>query len=246
MLIYSLKFVQLLIKHQKKPKHRKYFFMRNDFYFCFKITAEQVAYARKLVEYSIQNHTVPNIWDSTEKAKKNTADLRLTGTLGEVVFADTYGLKRPARAFGASDGQDWGKDFQLILDNKVYNFDVKTMRRNGNTFYADYVLNIPASQLKKPESLTDFYFHVNIHPKTGKDTDFIASFVGYVNKEEIKQGKVGKFYPAGTLRTRADGTQFPFHEDTYEVALTDLSTPPLNEKIRQLPDFRIKHIKSCR
>lgn len=217
--------------------------MRNHFYFQIKIAAAQVAYAKALVEHSIQYHTVPNIWDNTEKVKE-TADLRFTGTLGEVVFADTYGLARPTRSFGAADGQDLGKDFQLLVNGKVCNFDIKTMRRNTNLFYTGYVLNIPSSQLHKKHSLTDYYFHISIHPKTANDTDLVASFVGFVSKEEIKNGVVGKFYPAGSWRTRKDGTKFQFHEDTYEVDLSDLTAPPLNDNIRQLNGFAMRHIRA--
>lgn len=216
--------------------------MRNAFYFYVKVTEEQVAYAKQLVEYSLKNHPIPNIWDGTNK-EKDTIDLRFTGTLGEVVFADVYGLQRPVRSFGAVDGQDLGKDFQLSIHGEPKNFDIKSMRRNGNTFYADYVLNIPSSQLNKPNSLTDFYFHINIHPKTGVGEEFTATFVGFVSKDEIRNGTVGKFYPAGTWRTRANGTKFRFNEDTYEVDLVDLTTPPLDEAIQKRNGFGIKKIK---
>lgn len=217
--------------------------MRNQFYFYLKISPEQVAYAKKLVEYSMQHHTIPNIWDGTND-EKNTVDLRFTGTLGEVLFADVYRLARPMRSFGAADGQDWGKDFQLkMLDGTVKNFDIKSMRRNGNTFYADYVLNIPSSQLNRPNSLTDYYFHINIHPKTGVSEDFTATFVGFGSKEDIKNGIIGKFYAAGTWRTRANGTKFRFNEDTYEVDLADLTTPMISERISGMEGFGRKQIK---
>jgi hypothetical protein len=221
-----------------KQKHK----MRNSFYFYIKVTSEQVEYTKKLVEHSMKNHTIPNIWDGTNK-EKDTVDLRFTGTLGEVVFADVYGLDRPTRSFGALDGQDLGKDFQIEIEGEIRNFDIKSMRRNNNTFYSDYVLNIPSSQLNKHNSLTDYYFHINIHPKTGVDEDFVASFVGYVSKDEIKNGTVGKFYSAGTWRTRGNGTKFKFNEDTYEVDLADLTSPLLNDKIKKMEGYGTKQIK---
>lgn len=214
--------------------------MRNQHFFEIKVTAEQVAYAKELVAYSMQHHTIPNIWDGTN-AEKNTVDLRFTGSLGEILFADTYQLPRPTRSFGASDGQDLGKDFELLVDGELKSFDIKSMRRASNNFYSDYVLNIPSSQLNKPDSLTDYYFHINLHPKSGED--FVGSFVGYASKEEIKTGIIGKLYKAGTYRTRRDGTKFRFTDDTYEVDLGDLTTPPIADFIKQLEGFAFKKIR---
>lgn len=215
--------------------------MKNNFYFYFKINSEQIRYAKQLVQYSIENHNIPNIWDNTNQ-KENTVELRFTGTLGEVLFADVYGLKRPTRSFGSINGQDLGKDFQLEIDGKILNFDIKTMRRNTNIFYSDYVFNIPSSQLNKPNSLTDMYFHININPKIGKNENLTASFVGFVSKYKIKNGKIGKFYSTGTWRIRRNGTKFMFNENTYEVDLIDLCSPPTNDRMKQLNGFGIKKI----
>ncbi len=115
------------------------------------------------------------------------------------------------------------------------------MRRVSNNFYSDYVLNIPSSQLNKPDSLTDYYFHINIHSKV--ENGFVGSFVGYASKEEIKTGIIGKLYRAGTYRTRRDGSKFRFSDDTYEVDLADLTTPPLTDFIKHLEGFAFKKIR---
>lgn len=197
--------------------------MRNQGFFQLRVRPEQLAYAHQLVAHSLAHHTVPNIWDGHDK---DTATLRLTGSLGEVLFADVYGLPRPARAFGAADGQDWGQDFELVLvpGRRPARVDLKTMLRKSNRFYADYVLNIPANQLRRPDSRTDCYFHITLHQTPDGGT--IASFVGYVGKTEIETGAVGTLWPAGSARTRRDGSQFRFTHDTYEVDFGDLRTPP--------------------
>lgn len=213
--------------------------MRNQAFFQFAVGAEPLARARELVEYSLAHHQTPNIWDRTDQ-RSRTAELRLTGSLGEILFADAYGLPRPARSFGAADGQDWGKDFELWIDAQRKCFDVKTMRRKTDRFQTGYVLNIPASQLDRPGSLTDCYFHISLHERAPGTT--IASFVGYAHKDEIRSGALGRFYARGTARTRADGTRFVFHTDTYEVRLGDLYPPPITDFIRRLPGFAIRAI----
>ncbi len=213
--------------------------MRNAFYFQFDVTDEQTAYAKSLVEYSLENHKVPNIWSKTAHENR-TAELRLTGTLGEVVFADAYRLTRPSRSFGAADGQDLGRDFVVKTADGVKSFDIKTMRRITNKFFDNYILNIPHSQILKPNSLTDFYFHVSLHQNpTGK---FIATFVGYVRKDEVVRGEIGTLFKAGTTRTRANGTTFDFTTDTYEVLLQDFTTPLVNKYIKNLSGYSEKKI----
>ena len=106
---------------------------RNKFYFQISVSDEQKDYAKELVDYSLTNHPISNIWD--KEKKEQTQKLRFTGTLGEIIFADTYKLIRPTRSFGAIDGQDYGKDFQITFKDKTMNFDLKTMHRKTNNFY---------------------------------------------------------------------------------------------------------------
>ena len=96
---------------------------------CFQVVAtdEQIKYASDLVEYSIKNHTVPNIWDIDKKKKKETPFLRFIGSLGETVFADAYKLQRHKKSFGAADGQDYGNDFVITIDEIQYIVDLKSM-----------------------------------------------------------------------------------------------------------------------
>jgi len=208
--------------------------MNNKFYISFNINNEQIEYANKLVEYSLKHHPISNIWD--KQKKERTRELRLTGTLGEVVFADIYGLERPSRSFGAIDGQDYGKDFFLEALNA--NIDVKSMRRKSNKFFKNYVLNIPARNIKREDSITDFYYCISLH---NQNNILFASLVGYINKKDILTGKIGKLYKRGTKRIRSNNTSFTFYEDTYEILFQDINSPVMNEEIYKKDGFK-KHI----
>ncbi|MBN2892957.1 MAG: hypothetical protein JXL97_13905 [Bacteroidales bacterium] len=210
--------------------------MKNEFYISFNVQQEQIEYAKELVEYSLKNHPISNIWD--KEKKEETEKLRMIGTLGEIIFADIYKLPRPSRSFGAIDGQDFGKDFQLKTKTQTFNVDIKTMRRKDNRFYKNYVLNIPARNINRTDSLTDYYFCISLHEKDEKTT---ASLLGIVSKKEIIDGKIGILYKKGTKRKRADKTFFTFYEDTYEVFFENISRPFINKRIQSLPSFK-KHV----
>ncbi len=212
--------------------------MRNEYYFSIEVKKEQITYAQKLVDYSLKHHPVSNIWD--ENKKKDTPRLRMTGTTGEVVFADVYRLPRPVRSYGALDGQDYGKDFVLTIGGKSVNFDLKTMHRKSNRFYRKYVLNIPARNIRRQDSLTDHYFCISLHDEGSK---VIASFLGFFDKKEVLSGAIGILYPKGSKRVRADQTSFVFQEDTYEVFFEDLYSPFLSPRIEKMDGFRKLFLK---
>lgn len=204
-------------------------------YFQINVSTQQVNHANLLVDYSLKHHPISNIWDNNADKRLKTRDYRFTGSLGEVLFADAYQLPRKTQAYGAIDGQDLGKDFQLSIDNQTKNIDTKAMQRKNGLLRANYVLNIPASQLHKPNSLTDVYYCLSTHPQ---EQLWIASFVGYVDKTDILAGKIGIFYAKGTTRTRANNTDFVFNEDTYEIDFKDLNPPLITPYIMQMEGFK--------
>ena len=211
----------------------------NEYYFQINVTNEQKQYAIQLVDYSIRNYPVTDIFAHDPDGKRRQREFRFTGTLGEVVFADAYGLPRPTRSFGAIDGQDHGQDFTLQLGSHTYSIDVKSMHRKGNAFLDNYVLNIPSYQLHKSFSKTDFYFCISFHEVNGAT---IATFIGLVKKDSVLSGKIGDLFKQGTKRIREDHTSFTFMRDTYEIMFKDISTPLLTDKIRRLPGFAILHL----
>lgn len=210
--------------------------MTNEFYLQIAVTDEQKSYARRLVEHSLAHHRVTNIWDKSGDKKSHTRMLRHTGSLGEIVFADLYQLPRPQRAFGAADGQDWGQDFVLKTEESFFSLDIKAMKRQTGTLGADYVLNIPASQLHKPNSRTTHYFCLSFHQSDQQGT--VASLLGFVDKEAVEKGELGILYKAGTKRIRSDQSSFTFQQDTYEILFQDISSPIATERIEKLPGFK--------
>lgn len=215
--------------------------MKNKFYFQFNISKEQVEYAIELVEYSIVNHPVNDIFSKDPNGKERQREFRFTGTLGEVVFADAYELNRPTRSFGAIDGQDYGQDFLLNLNGENKSFDVKSMGRKNNNFRENYVLNLSKYQMDRASVITNYYFCISIHRDYHQA--YIASFIGYVSKTEIMNGNLGILYKAGTKRIKDDGSYFTFMRDTYEIDFKDISTPILTDRIKQFSGFQIKHIQ---
>ena len=205
---------------------------------CFQVIAtdEQIEYTHKIVEYSLKHHFVPNIWDADAGKKDRTNFYRFIGSLGEVVFADVYNLPRHKKSFGAVDGQDYGNDFEVKINNKFYKIDLKSMHRQSDNFKGYYVLNVPARQLGRSETITDLYYCVSIHEA---NKQYIVSFLGFINKKDIISGEIGIFYKAGTVRTRADETTFKFFEDTYEVDFKDFTPPQIKEEYKKLKGFKL-------
>ncbi len=211
--------------------------MRNHFFFQINIQAAQRELAEQLVDYSIKNHPVSDIFSHDPDGKQRQKEFRLTGTLGEIVFADAYQLPRPTKSFGAIDGQDFGQDFVLPIDGQNKSFDIKTMNRKNNNFRTNYVLNLPAYQMRRPTVVTDYYFCISIHQN---DQQQIASFLGYVSKTDIENAAIGILYPRGAKRIKDDGNSFQFQRDTYEVDFKDISSPILSPHIQAMPGFARK------
>jgi hypothetical protein len=211
----------------------------NDFFFQINVTNEQVEYTNKIVDYSIKNHPVKDVIYNDPNGKERQREYRFTGSLGEVVFADTYKLPRPLKSFGAIDGQDYGQDFILYHNNKKITFDVKSMSRKNNNFRENYVLNLPKYQMEKDMVVTDCYFCISIHKESNI---YVASFIGYIEKELVNTGKIGILYKGGTKRIKDNGQYFVFQRDTYEVDFKDIKSPFVNEYIKTLNGYKERKI----
>ncbi|GGM92405.1 hypothetical protein GCM10010967_26970 [Dyadobacter beijingensis] len=215
--------------------------LNNGTYIQISVSDEQKLFARQLVDHSIKHHHISNIWDKNEERLVQTRMMRFTGSLGEVVFADCYHLPRPARSFGATDGQDWGQDFLIRSDTEDFAVDIKSMKRRSGILARDYVLNIPSSQLHKPGSKTSHYFCISFHQSESDGT--IASLIGFIDKHALENGELGQLFRAGTRRTRADGSAFTFHETTYEVLFSDIAPPVVTNSLRRIKGFRLCELK---
>jgi hypothetical protein len=205
----------------------RHFFMKNQGFFQIEVSEEQVATARQLVEYSIRHHAVPDIFAHDPEGSARQREFRMTGTLGEIVFADFYQLPRPTRSFGAQDGQDLGQDFNLHKAGNSCAVDLKTMRRQHDSLWGNYVLNIPAYQLHRRQALTHFYFCISLHSDAQQRT--WASFLGFVAKSDLLDQRVGRLFVRGSTRTKANGQTFVFQRDTYEVCFSEIESPEVSE-----------------
>lgn len=210
-------------------------------YIQISVTDEQKKYARQLVEHSLRHHKIANIWDNQNERFSQTRVMRYTGSLGEIVFADTYHLPRPSKSFGATNGQDWGQDFLIKSDEYTFSLDIKSMKRRTGNLAADYVLNIPASQLHKSNSKTSHYFCISFHQPESEGT--IASLLGFIDKQALLNGEVGTLFLKGTNRIRFDNSSFIFQDDTYEILLKDIESPVITDYVRGLKGFRICHLR---
>lgn len=215
--------------------------LNNGTYIQISVSSEQKLFARQLVDHSIRHHHISNIWDRHEDRLAQTRMMRFTGTLGEIVFADCYHLPRPARSFGAVDGQDWGQDFLIRSETEDFTVDIKSMKRRSGILAGDYVLNIPSSQLHKPGSKTSHYFCISFHQSEIDGT--IASLLGFIDKRALESGETGTRYKPGTRRTRADGSTFTFNETTYEVLFSDIAPPVVTNSLRRIKGFQMCELK---
>ncbi len=204
-----------------------------------KITDEQIEYANSLVEYSLSNHTVKDIYHNdigmTEQKKRT---YRLTGTLGEVVFADAYNLPRPKRSFGAVDGQDNGVDFRMDISGKEYVFDIKTMARDRTMkLYEHYVHNIPYYQTKKQNVQTTHYFCITL---TGENS--YASLVGMFEYDKLSE--LGEIYDENTVRANDGGKVIIPNRKNIEVPYSKLSGVPKKQICTDyIVDYLYEYIK---
>lgn len=167
--------------------------------------------------------------------------MRYTGSLGEIVFADTYHLPRPAKSFGATNGQDWGQDFLITSDQYTFSLDIKSMKRRTGNLSAGYVLNIPAFQLHKVNSKTSHYFCISFHQTESEGT--IASLLGFIDKQALLSGEVGTLFLKGTDRIRFDNSSFTFQNDTCEILLKDIESPVITDHVRGMKGFQICHLR---
>ncbi len=220
--------------------------MRNLNCFRFKITEEQILYTKQIVKYSVEHHPITDVYANDQADTYGlfgivrSQEYRFVGSLGEVLFADVYGLPRPQRSFGAIDGQDFGKDFIIPINGRNYNIDLKTMHRNFRNPYDYYVLDLPAYQLDKPESQTQCYFHISVSYDRKNPTFFTAYFIGFLPKDEVKQ--YGELFAAGSLRPNDSGKEVFFARDTYEVMFGDFISPPIPQNWRAIPYFQVIYL----
>ena len=212
----------------------------NDCYFQIQVTEEQKRYAKKLVESSMIQDFEPTRFRFNPDGKKMVERERYRGTLGEVVYADTYELPRPKFANGSFDAKEYGQKFllanitQYIVCPKTTT--IKTLQRDDNVFYDNNVLRITKDDLSAEYYYSDYYGCICFHED---DETTIATFVGLINKESVMNGEIGNICLRGTRRTRKDCAIVIESNDTYEIMLKEIDRPILTNRIKNLPGFEI-------
>jgi hypothetical protein len=197
----------------------------------FTATAEQIQYAHSALQRSL----AAGYKDKFNGKQKDTAlntDLRFRGFLGEVLFADAYGLPRPKECFGIA-GQDYGKDFVL----GGCNFDVKTVKlKTTPTAARNVSFILPDSMIDAPKSVTEYYFFIAIIETSG---GFDAYLCGSISAAKIKARTIGTAYKAGDKLHFGRGTanDFVFHNDCLRLNIGEIVPVKITPKIEKLPNF---------
>ncbi len=128
---------------------------------------------------------------------------QLTGIIGQSVVMDFFGLGN----VNGEDGFDNGVD--ILFNNKK--IDVKTMGRT-----TDVRPNYTNNFLKLQDYFeTQVYIFCSFN-KTNKE----LTVCGWIEKEAFVRKR--KYFPKGTIRTRADGSSFNTFADLYEIDIIDI------------------------
>lgn len=129
---------------------------------------------------------------------------QFVGILGQVAFYKYLFGTLPDLVSGFDEGID--------LVYKEYSFDVKTMERK--VFMRDYfVNNFVALQLKYD---TDVLLFLSYNSSSN-----IIEICGWIFKRDLETKAT--FHPAGSIRTRSDGSTFVVQQDLYEVNQSELN-----------------------
>jgi len=156
-----------------------------------KITAtpEQVHYALDAVTRALKANFT-DYWQAQNEQANAAKSWRFDGFLGEVLFADAYGLPRPTECYGLN-GQDGGRDFVV----NGANVDVKATSRKRAPYNAKSLSFMPSLRcIDKADSTTQYYFFISLYEELGVYT---AWFAGSISRDILQARKVGKVYKAG-------------------------------------------------
>ena len=154
----------------------------------FTVSDDQIQYAKNAVE-RCQNYA----WSGTSGKGDRAHSLRFLGFLGEVVFADAYGLARPANAYGLN-GVDNGVDFTL---NGV-KIDVKTIKLSRTPERGKHVIYmIHAAPVMRVDCETNYFFCVGLLEDA--NGGYTAFFFGSVEAKCLRAGGVGRLCSVGDV-----------------------------------------------
>ena len=206
----------------------------NNMYFP-KITAtdEQVQYAKDAVTRSLKTN-FNDYWNANNEQANAAKTWRFDGFLGEVLFADAYGLPRPTECYGLN-GQDEGRDFVL----NGANIDVKATSRRKPPYNAKSLSFMPSLRcIDNPNSLTNHYFFISLYEQDGIYT---AWFAGSISRDMLQNRKVGKEYKAGEkiAFVGRDGINYsaPLAKDCIRIDATELKPVKITPQLEKMNCF---------
>jgi hypothetical protein len=154
------------------------------------------------VENYLQNHNLGNrgVEDGDYAKQKH-------GLIGELsVYKYLFGTYPDLS--NKQDGFDGGYD--MAYNGRL--IDVKTMGRKTYV-RSDFVNNFYLLQFgHKADTIVFCSYHT---------IDMVLEICGWLPKAELAER--GILYAAGTQRSRADGSSFPFRQENYEVENKDLN-----------------------
>jgi len=196
----------------------------------FDISDEQLEYAHAAV-FRSQQQKFANYWEK-EAEVQDEYKLRLCGFLGEVLFADVYGLARPAECYGLN-GQDKGVDFVC----NGANIDIKTVRLAQRPRRADYFnYMIPLRIIDKQDSSTDVYFCIGLL-EDGATREFAtAYFAGSAKAADLRARKVGRLVKAGEVLT-FNTRKITMDKDVMRFNVGQISPVKITDKLQKMPNF---------
>jgi hypothetical protein len=196
-------------------------------------TSEQVQYAKEAVMRSLKTNFT-DYWNANNEQANAAKTWRLDGFLGEVLFADAYGLPRPTECYGLN-GQDEGRDFVV----NGANVDVKTTTRRQKPYNAKSLSFMPTLRcIDKESSITDHYFFISLYEENGVYT---AWFAGSISRDALKNRKVGKVYKAGEAIAFVgrDGIKYspPVAKDCIRLDVTELKPVKITPQLEKMNCF---------
>jgi hypothetical protein len=201
-----------------------------------KITAtpEQVKYALDAVTRSLQTN-FNDYWKAQNEQANAAKTWRFDGFLGEVLFADAYGLPRPTECYGLN-GQDGGRDF--IVNGA--NVDAKATRRKREPYNAKSLSFMPSVRcIDKADSTTQYYFFISLYEELGVYT---AWFAGSISRDILQARKAGKLYKAGE-RIAFEGRNGithsqPIAKDCIRLDATELKPVKITPELEKMNCFQ--------
>ena len=153
-----------------------------------------------------------------DKFKNGSRENQFVGIVSESIVRKGFGLP------WVTCEENFIKDYDILWNG--IKIDVKTVGRNSYPTKS-FVNNLMLDQI---EYDCEYYIFCSYHKANNE-----ATICGFIDKDTLK--KVATLLPAGTTRTRFDGTQFQLKYDNYEIENHKLTNAFSFQKLKLLLEF---------